>query len=324
MVSYGETKEKVGVADMESYRNKLLQMAENRYGTQPEYLWTTFPDFAVLRRTDSRKWYALIAAVPKDKLGLTGSGHVDILNVKCDSRLIGSLREEPGFFPAYHMHRGSWISILLDGSVDLERIAPLLDMSYELAAKKSGTKRSLRTRLTRKRDLPAVMEIYAKARQFMAEHGNPRQWGATNWPPERLIQADIHSRKSYVCEKDGKPVAVFYFNTGEDIEPTYAVIDDGSWQDESAYGVIHRIASDGTVRGAGTFCIQWAYEQCGHLRIDTHGDNTVMQNLLKKLGFVYCGIVHVPEDNDPRLAYEKSDRLAKREAGPGNTDGGET
>ena len=45
--------------------------------------------------------------------------------------------------------------------------------------------------------------------------------------------------------------------------------------------------------------------------MDTHGDNKVMQNLLKKNGFVYCGIIHVEEDNDPRLAYEK---LEKRES----------
>lgn len=55
----------------------------------------------------------------------------------------------------------------------------------------------------------------------------------------------------------------------------------------------------------GAFCINWAYEQCKHLRIDTHEDNVVMQNLVKKLGFKYCGIIHIKEDNDPRLAYEK-------------------
>ena len=56
----------------------------------------------------------------------------------------------------------------------------------------------------------------------------------------------------------------------------------------------------------GAFCITWAYEQCGHLRIDTHGDNVVMQGLLKKLGFVHCGTIHVEEDDFPRLAFEKS------------------
>ena len=107
-----------------------------------------------------------------------------------------------------------------------------------------------------------------------------------------------------------KPYGQYWFVTvtpyGKDIEPHYLDIEEGAWRDESPYGVVHRIAADGSEKGVGTFCIQWAYEQCGHLRIDTHGDNTVMQNLLKKLGFVHCGTIYVEEDNDPRLAFEKS------------------
>lgn len=83
------------------------------------------------------------------------------------------------------------------------------------------------------------------------------------------------------------------------------MIEDGEWIGDADYGVIHRIASDGSVKGVGTFCINWAFEQCGHLRIDTHTDNKVMQNLLRKLGFTQCGIIHVVEDNYPRFAYEK-------------------
>ena len=69
---------------------------------------------------------------------------------------------------------------------------------------------------------------------------------------------------------------------------------------------MHRIAGDGSEKGIGAFCINWAFEQCGHLRIDTHGDNIVMQNLVKKLGFVHCGTIYVEEDNNPRLAFEKT------------------
>ena len=61
----------------------------------------------------------------------------------------------------------------------------------------------------------------------------------------------------------------------------------------------------GTEKGVGQFCLDWAFAQCGHLRIDTHTDNVVMQNLLSKLGFKKCGIIHVVEDNYPRYAYEK-------------------
>ena len=166
----------------------------------------------------------------------------------------------------------------------------------------------MKIRKTTLEDLDRIMEIYAYARDFMARHGNPRQWGSTNWPPEALIRQDIANGDSYVCLNDeGKVIGTFFFVQGEDIEPIYRQITDGAWMDGSPYGVVHRIASDGSERGIGSFCLNWAYEQCDqHLRIDTHGDNTVMQSLLKKLGFVYCGTVYVEEDDDPRMAYEKS------------------
>ena len=122
---------------------------------------------------------------------------------------------------------------------------------------------------------------------------------------QELLRQDISEGNSYVCLSDGRIVGTFYFISGKDIEPTYRTIYDGAWTDDSAYGVIHRIASDGTVRGIGQFCMEWAFGQCHHLRIDTHPDNKVMQNLLKKCGFVRCGTIYVTEDPYPRFAYEK-------------------
>ena len=171
-----------------------------------------------------------------------------------------------------------------------------------------------RIRKAEEKDLPGIMEIYAGAREFMAEHGNPRQWGNTNWPPEALIRKDISEGKSFVCEVPGtegsagataRIAAVFFYDHGRNIEPCYRVIEGKGWSGGDTYGVVHRIASAGSERGAGTFCILWAFRQCGYLRMDTHGDNYVMQNLLTKLGFEKRGIIHVVEDNYPRFAYEK-------------------
>ena len=137
----------------------------------------------------------------------------------------------------------------------------------------------MKIRKTTREDVRELMEIYAFAREFMAKTGNPNQWGPTKWPPESLIRNDI--------------------------EPTYREITEGAWFGDSSYGVVHRLASDGSEKGIGQFCINWAFEQCGHLRIDTHTDNVIMQNLLTRLGFTRCGIIHVMEDNYPRYAYEK-------------------
>ena len=155
------------------------------------------------------------------------------------------------------------------------------------------------------KDFTQIMEIYNYARRFMAEHGNPNQWGPTHWPPEQLIHNDIISGTSYVCVHEKRVVGTFFFLAGIDIEPVYRHIENGRWMNDSAYGVVHRLAGDGSVKGIGEFCLNWAYRQCGHLRIDTHGDNIVMQNLLKKMGFTHCGTIYVEEDNYPRLAYEK-------------------
>ena len=165
----------------------------------------------------------------------------------------------------------------------------------------------MRIRHSAEADLWRIMEIYSFARKYMAEHGNPNQWGPANWPPETLIRSDIRNGNSYVCLNDeGNVIGTFFFIHGQDIEPTYREITDGAWLDDSSYGVVHRIAGDGSEKGIGAFCINWAFEQCGHLRIDTHGDNIVMQNLVKKLGFVHCGTIYVEEDNNPRLAFEKT------------------
>lgn len=157
-------------------------------------------------------------------------------------------------------------------------------------------------------DLGRIMEIYAAARAFMAQHGNPNQWGPTNWPPETLVRDDIARGKSHVCVQDERVVGVFFFDCGTNIDPLYERIEDGAWIGGEDYGVIHRVASDGTVKGVGTASIEWALAQCGHLRIDTHGDNTVMQRLLEKLGFTHRGTIYVEEDDYPRKAYERIDR----------------
>ncbi len=159
----------------------------------------------------------------------------------------------------------------------------------------------MKIRKTRPEDLSEVMEIYARARGFMARTGNPTQWGST-YPEEMLIREDIAQGISYVAECDGRIETVFMYKAGED--PTYRVIEGGSWQNDEPYGVIHRIASRGEVKGAGSRCIQWGFEQCGNLRMDTHDDNRVMQHVLEKNGFERCGRIYL-EDGSPRIAYQK-------------------
>ena len=117
-------------------REELEAYILNHYSTEPDYPWADTPRAAVFRHAGNRKWFALMMEVPRDKLGLSGTEQLDIVNFKCDPILISSLHGEPGIFPAYHMNKSSWITAALDGSVQTETIELLLDVSYELTTPK--------------------------------------------------------------------------------------------------------------------------------------------------------------------------------------------
>lgn len=154
-------------------------------------------------------------------------------------------------------------------------------------------------RLAQVSDLPRIEAIYAYARLFMEETGNPHQWGKTNPPTVQLIQ-DIADRRLYVITDHDGIHGVFYFYVGED--PTYCEIYDGAWHHNGVYGTIHRIAGDGSggiLKTAVAYCKQFV--SC--LRIDTHHDNTVMQKAVAKCGFNRCGIIYIA-DGTARIAYD--------------------
>jgi len=126
-------------------RETLIEYILCQYGAEPEYLWARYPDYAVFRHGGNRKWFALIAGVPREKLGLSGAERVDVLNVKLgDPLLTEVLLRQPGFYPGYHMHHENWISILLDGTVPFEQVTELLDRGFAATAprpKRSGKER---------------------------------------------------------------------------------------------------------------------------------------------------------------------------------------
>lgn len=150
-------------------------------------------------------------------------------------------------------------------------------------------------------DLPRIEEIYAYARQFMAKNGNPNQWGTAH-PPVEQLKKDIEQNRLYLVTDRDTVHGVFYFCV--EVDPTYAVIYDGAWHQEKTYGVIHRIASDGS-GGILKAAVEFAKTQIGYLRIDTHEDNRVMQKAVQKLGFQKCGIIYIA-DGTPRIAYDLS------------------
>ena len=122
-------------------RTELEQFILGNYNAEPDYPWMKYPNYEVFRHSNNRKWFALIMDVPKNKLGLQGADVLDVVNFKCDTLLIGSLRCEPGYFPGYHMNKENWITVALDGSVPDDKIKMLLNASYDATAPKIGHKR---------------------------------------------------------------------------------------------------------------------------------------------------------------------------------------
>ena len=152
-------------------------------------------------------------------------------------------------------------------------------------------------------DLDRIMEIYARAQQFMRESGNPTQWSNV-YPTRGLIEDDIARQISYVVTDDTEKVqGVFVFVIGKD--RTYAVIRGGAWKNDDPYGTIHRMGLSATYASkqikayTGTNVVNYI----NNLRIDTHENNRVMQHLITKSGFTFCGHI-TADDGTDRLAYQ--------------------
>ena len=117
-------------------REFVLGLCKERYGTEPDYPFNDQYNSAVLRHSDTRKWYGIILNVSPKVFGLLGDEKVDVINLKIDPIMMGSFLQEEGIFPAYHMSKTCWISVLLDGTVSEEMLSFLIDISFELTDKK--------------------------------------------------------------------------------------------------------------------------------------------------------------------------------------------
>ena len=150
-------------------------------------------------------------------------------------------------------------------------------------------------------DLLEIKSIVAKARELMKASGNINQW-VDGYPSIDVLLSDIRSGNAYLLFQEDKAIAYFAMIDGPD--PTYNFIAEGNWLNNDSYGVLHRIASNGEAKGVFKEILIYASEHYSNIRIDTHHDNKIMQRLLEKNGFVYCGIIFLT-NGSPRLAYQR-------------------
>ena len=149
-------------------------------------------------------------------------------------------------------------------------------------------------------DMSRMLEIYAAARVFMRAHGNDVQWTGA-YPGEEILRQDICRKQLYVIVREGRIVGCFMMADGPDA--TYQNIYDGQWGSDGAYGVIHRIASDGTAKGILAEAVAYARTIYSCIRIDTHEKNLPMQAALRKQGFCSRGTIYIA-DGTPRMAFD--------------------
>ena len=114
-------------------REGLLRHIADVYGVEPDYPFEGTSEAAVFRHRENRRWFALLMSVPGSRLGRP-EPRLDMVNLKCDPLLSGSLREQAGIYPAYHMNKACWISVVLDGGVPDDTVGWLIDLSFEMTA----------------------------------------------------------------------------------------------------------------------------------------------------------------------------------------------
>ncbi len=139
-------------------RQTVFDYIKEKYSTLPEYPWRKYDGNAVFRHSDNKKWFALVMGVEKRKLGLSGSGNIDVINLKLDDMFFRDIiMRDEGIMPAYHMNKLHWITVLLDGTVSEKRIFDLIDMSFLATA---SVKKKQKMRPPKEWIIPSNLKYY--------------------------------------------------------------------------------------------------------------------------------------------------------------------
>jgi predicted DNA-binding protein (MmcQ/YjbR family) len=121
-------------------KQAFLDYCLNTYGTAADYPFEEDFETAVLRHGGNRKWYALVMRVSRRKFGFDCDEVIDVVNLKLPLEMFGSFGPSEGVYPAYHMNKLHWISVLLpDAETDLVEF--LVNASFEATKDKKKRKK---------------------------------------------------------------------------------------------------------------------------------------------------------------------------------------
>lgn len=113
--------------------NKIIEYVNVEYSIEFEYLWAKFPNNAIVRRLDNQKWFAALLTVERSKIGVSGEGIIEIIDLKMRPEDKEKIIDNDKYLPGYHMNKNHWFTICLDGRVSFEEIVDKLNASYHLA-----------------------------------------------------------------------------------------------------------------------------------------------------------------------------------------------
>ena len=118
-------------------KQEFFNTCLDAYGTEPDYPFDEDVETAVLRHGDNRKWYAIVMKVSRRKFGIESDEIIDVVNLKLPTEMFGSFGEVDGVYPAYHMNKLHWISVLLpDAPEDIVNF--LVNASFEATGRKKN------------------------------------------------------------------------------------------------------------------------------------------------------------------------------------------
>lgn len=115
-------------------KDDYISWIKNQFGAEPDFTWPDTPDYCVFR-CQNEKWFALVMRIKYKQLGLTGDENVWVVNIKADQTEIPNLIDHKSIFPAWHMNKKHWITVLLTAVTDFGKLCELTLKSYELVSK---------------------------------------------------------------------------------------------------------------------------------------------------------------------------------------------
>lgn len=116
--------------------NRITNLIIEKYGDKPEFLWEASPGSGIFRNPETKKWYLAILDVDRSKIQKGQKGLIEVADIKLAPENVETLLKQNHFYPAYHMNKKYWLTIILDDSVDDEKIMQLIEESHSFTEKK--------------------------------------------------------------------------------------------------------------------------------------------------------------------------------------------